>query len=245
MKKDNLVYSIPVKQLPVREQPRELFDCHGAENVSDSTLLAILLRKGIPGKNVTVLADELMQRFGSLSNMAKQSVQDLQAVKGVGKVGAQVLKCALERAVRMGRETARPREKILTPAQAADQVRLQARTLNREVFWVLMLNIRNELKGPPVEVSRGLLDASLVHARDVFKQAIQSGSQAVVLLHNHPSGDPSPSKEDVALTRQLVEAGKIIGIRVLDHVIVGHRKTETEQDYISLRESGLVEFERD
>lgn len=245
MKKDSLIYSIPVKQLPVREQPRELFDQYGAENVSDATLLAIILRKGIPGKNVTAVADELLQKFGSLSSMAKQSVQDLRTVKGVGKVGAQILKSALELAVRMGRETAKPREKILTPAQAAEQVRLQARTLSHEVFWVLMLNIRNELKGPPVEVSRGLLDASLVHARDVFKQAIQSGSQAVILLHNHPSGDPSPSKEDVAITRQLAEAGKIIGIRVLDHVIVGHRKTEAEQDYFSLRESGLVAFERE
>lgn len=245
MKEDNLVYSIPVKQLPVREQPRELFDQYGAENVSDSTLLAIILRKGIPGKNVTALAEELLHTFGNLSNMARQSVADLQAVKGVGKVGAQILKAALELAVRMGRETAAPREKILTPAQAAEQVRLQARMLDRECFWVLMLNIRNELKSPPVEVSRGLLDASLVHAREVFRGAIQSGSQAVILLHNHPSGDPSPSKEDVAITRQLAEAGKIIGIRVLDHVIVGHRKNETEQDYFSLRESGLVEFERD
>ena len=121
-------------------------------------------------------------------------------------------------------------------------MRERLRSREEEAFWVLMLDVKNRMLRQPVEVTKGLLDASLVHPREVFREAIRSTSAAVVLVHNHPSGDPTPSAEDVRITKQLVDAGRIVDIHVLDHVILGQADSQGSPGYFSLSESGLVDF---
>lgn len=232
-----------VKELPERLQPREVFRREGAERVGEDVLLALLLRSGVPGVNVLELARAILQRYGSLTALARASVEELSSFKGVGPVKAQMLKAALELARRIAAEGAAERPAITCPEDAARVLREQARTLDCEVFWILLLDIRNRLLRPPEEVTRGLLNASLVHPREVFRGAIRASAAAILVAHNHPSGDPSPSAEDLAITRQLVEAGRIVGIPVVDHVILG-RRTGSGPDYLSLREAELVNFEK-
>ncbi len=235
-------YPSRVRDLPPRLRPREIMERMGAANVPDQVLLAILLRAGTSGFNVVDLAGHLLVRYQSLTALSMASTEELIEVKGMGPVKAQILKAALELARRLSEEATAENPKISTPEEAARLVRERARTCEEEIFWILLLDTRSRLKRPPVEVSRGLINASLVHPREVFKEAIRTSCAAVILAHNHPSGDPSPSAEDLRVTRQLVEAGKIIEIDVLDHVILGRRRDPDGTDFVSLRESGLVKF---
>jgi DNA repair protein RadC len=229
--------------LPEHERPREMFDRLGAEQVPDKHLLAIILRTGVKGRNVLDLADGLLREYGSFAAMAQASVQDLQNVTGLGPVKAQQLKAVFE----IGRRSSVARQTspllVRTPSETLHALRLHVSAEQRdyETFWVLLLNRRYHLVRPPLEITRGILDASLVHPREVFKEAIRSNSAALILAHNHPSGDPTPSSEDIRITRQLVEAGKIVQIDVLDHLIVGNAHN-AGREYVSLRESGLVNF---
>lgn len=237
------VSAYKVKDVPERERPRELFDRLGAENVSDSVLLAIILRSGVRGANVIDLARNLLQQYGSLTALARAPTQEVQKVPGMGPVKSQVLKAALQLARNMTEETGGDRPFVGTPAEAASVLREQARSLEEEVFWVLLLDTRNRLMVPPQEVTRGILDASLVHPREVFKSAIRHACAAVIIAHNHPSGDPSPSPEDIRVTRQVIEAGRVVEISVLDHLILGRPDGQSGQDFLSLREAGVVSFE--
>lgn len=230
-----------VRDLPESLRPRELLDMHGPGNVQDDVLLAVLLRSGVRGMNVLDLARNLLRRFGSLSGLAMASAGEIAEVQGMGKVKAQVLMSALELGRRMQNEVSPKRIVVKSPADVARVLGDAVFKLEREVFWVLLLDARNGMKGQPVEVSAGLLDASLVHAREVFRNAVRNACGAVILAHNHPSGDTAPSAEDVRITRQLVEAGKVIDIKVLDHVILGGRR-EGGREFLSLREEGLVSF---
>ena len=231
-----------VSDLPLRMQPREAVAQFGVEHVSDDVLLALLLRTGFKGVNVVDLSKGILRRYASLSAIAEASVADLSLIKGVGPVKAQMLKAALELGRRLGMEMQPARMKIATPVDVFTLLRHHALTLGREMFWVLLLNAKNVLMCQPVDVTAGILDASLVHPREVFREAIRSSAAAVVLAHNHPSGDPSPSSEDLKITRQLIEAGRIVDIKVLDHVILGRSGATHKDGYLSLRESGLVEF---
>jgi DNA repair protein RadC len=218
----------------------------GVENVSDAILLAILLRTGSRGVNVMDLAERMLVKHGSLTALSRVSVEELTSditLKGLGRVKAQMIKAALDLARRIADETRDERGGFVrTPEDVAGVMRELARGLDHERFWVLNLDTRNRLKGHPHEISRGILDSSLVHPREVFKPAIQGGCAAIVLVHNHPSGDPTPSAEDIRLTRQLIQAGQIVGIKVLDHMILGRRTPDQFRDFLSLRESGSVEF---
>lgn len=235
-----------VCDLPARLRPREAIERQGVEHVPDAALLAVLLRSGAAGMNVVELAESILKHYGTLTALARVPVEELAAnrkFKGLGKVKAQTLKAALELARRMSDEA---REAgpgfVRSPDDAAGILRASARVLDHERFWTLHLDTRNRVKGGPQEVSRGILDASLVHPREVFKPAIQSGCAALVLVHNHPSGDPTPSAEDVRITRQIVQAGQVVGIKVLDHVVLGRASAERDRDFVSMRESGMVEF---
>lgn len=232
-----------VKELPELLQPREMFRRDGAERVPPEVLLAILLRSGVPGVNVLELARSMLLHFGTLQALAEADIKELSTFKGVGPVKAQMLKAALELSRRIAEEKSADRRALTGPADVSEALRERARALQCEVFWVLLLDTRNRLLRAPGEVSRGLLNASLVHPREVFKDAIRASAAAVIVAHNHPSGDPSPSAEDLAITRQLVEAGRIIGIPVMDHVILG-RPAGSAPGYFSVREAGLVNFEK-
>lgn len=233
-----------VKDMPEADRPRELFDKLGAEQLPDRHLIAIILRSGVRGRNVLDLAEGLLREYGSLTALAAVSADDLAGVKGIGRVRAQVIKSALELGRRASVTQGPATVIVRTPEEAVRTLREHTGVASREVesFWVMLLDIKYRLRRPPLEISRGILDASLVHPREVFKEAIRSSSAALILLHNHPSGDPAPSAEDIRITRQLVEAGRVMDIDVLDHVVVGRGAGGT-RDFVSLRESGLVSFQ--
>lgn len=244
MKSDYIIEETPlrVRDMPERLRPREELDRRGVEHVSDYDLLAIILRSGVRGVNVVALSRQLLKKYGSFTELAKASVDELSAVKGMGKVKAQVLASALEIAKRLSRESIPDRCRVRTPEDAARLLREEARTLEHEVFWALMLDAKNYLKSTPVDITKGLLDASLVHPREVFREAVRSATAAIVLVHNHPSGDCTPSAEDIRITKQLVEAGKIVGIKVLDHVVLGRSGPGGDKNFLSMREEGIVDF---
>ena len=244
---DQLEYSIKaealrVKDMPAQLRPREEFERVGAENVSDAVLLALILRTGTQGMNVVEVSQRLLSTFGSLTALAKASIKELQAVNSIGPVKAQMIKAAMELAQRLTRESVGESPVITTPEQAAAVLRERARILQYEVFWALMLDTKNRLIGEPKQISQGTLNSSLVHPRELFKKAVEHSCAAMILAHNHPSGDPTPSSEDSKVTKQLIGAGHVMGIKVLDHIIVGHRKHSSATDFLSLREAGLVEF---
>jgi DNA repair protein RadC len=192
--------------------------------------------------SVVDLARNLLNDYGSLTALAQASADELSRIRGMGRVKAQVLKSALELSKRLADESTPTRQAIRSPEDAAGVLRERIKTREEESFWVLLLDAKNRLIKAPFEVTRGLLDASLVHPREVFKEAIRSASAAVVLAHNHPSGDPTPSSEDIRITKQLVEAGQIVDIHVLDHVVLGRSSEGNSGDFFSLRESGVVDF---
>ena len=232
-----------VQEMPATRQPREMFDRMGAENVSEETLLALILRSGTQGHNVLDMARGLLDHFGSLSAMRKASREELMTIPGIGPVMSQVLKAALELGHRMGNEFQDELTVVDEPAAAARLLKQEAQSREQEVFWILMLDRKNQLIRPPFEASIGLLDSCLVHPREVFREAIRNSCAGVILAHNHPSGNPEPSPEDIRITRELIKAGKIIDIHVLDHIVIG-KETASEQEYFfSIRESGLVQFE--
>lgn len=232
-----------VRDLPARLRPREEMARRGAANVADDVLLAILLRSGIQGLSVVDLARELLHRYRSLTAMARASVEELAALTGMGPVKAQVLSAAFALAERLAEERAPARQIVRSPDDVVALLREKTRRLEEEVFWTLLLDAKNRLKGAPIPVTRGLLDASLVHPREAFREAVRSSSAAVVFAHNHPSGDPSPSSEDIRITRQLVKAGKVMNIQVMDHIILGEPVDAGDVGFLSMREAGLIEFE--
>ncbi|MDD4101807.1 MAG: DNA repair protein RadC [Kiritimatiellae bacterium] len=239
---------LTVKELPQEMRPREEFQRRGAANVPDEVLLAIILRSGVPGKNVTEMARELLRRYQGLDKLCQVDFEELRSlrIKGLGKVKCMELACALEISRRVT-EHRRQLEKrnddppIRDPESAYRLLAPLARGLQQEIFWALLLNTKNRLIGQPVETSRGLLDTSPVHPREVFTKAVRYSAASVILAHNHPSGDPTPSKEDLDITRRLIEAARIIGIRVVDHLIIG-KPSDTSPGYLSLREQNLVSF---
>ncbi len=236
-----------ISDMPRHFRPREMFERYGAKQVPDEVLLAILIRTGSAGMNALDLARQMLLEYTSLTALARAPASELAGnsrFKGMGPAKAQLLKAALELARRLANENMIEPPSISSPGDAAAILREEARILDHEVFWVLLLDTKNKLMGMPREISRGVLDASLVHPREVFRGAIQTGAAALIALHNHPSGDPSPSAEDVRITRQLVETGRLVDIPMLDHIVLGQRRNGSNQDFVSLRESGLVDFKR-
>ena len=231
-----------VCDMPARLRPREEFERVGAENVSDAVLLALILRTGSTGVNVVEVSRQLLSSFGSLTALARASVKDLQSIDSIGPVKAQMIKASMELAQRLTRESVGENPLVTTPEQAAAVLRERARVLQHEIFWALMLDTKNRLIGEPQTISQGTLNSSLVHPRELFKRALQHSCAAIILAHNHPSGDPTPSAEDIKVTKQLIGAGEVMGIKVLDHIIVGHRRHHADTDFLSLREAGLVNF---
>jgi DNA repair protein RadC len=228
-----------IREMPESDRPRERLKERGAAALTDAELVAILLRTGMKGQSAVQLAQVLIQKFVSLDELARASIEAIAGTKGVGETKAIQLKAGFELARRL---TGRPRDKqpsISSPEDAAAVLREDMRTLDREEFWVLLLNTKNGLiKKCPT--SRGSLNASIVEPREVFKDAIAASAASMILVHNHPSGDPTPSAEDVTVTKRLVKAGELLNISVLDHIILGHRTAGRDHDFASLKELGLM-----
>ena len=230
-----------VCDLPLDVRPREKMEQQGVSALTNEELLAILLGSGTRGFNVLEVARALIKKYGTLTALAEDSAPAFKSIRGIGPTKSKLLKAALELARRMSREKLEDLPLVRTPEDVGRVLGEEARGRGQEVLWLLPLDVKYRLKRRPVAITLGLADASLAHPREVFREAIACGSSAVVLAHNHPSGDPTPSAEDIRLTRELVAAGKVVGIPVLDHVILG-RPDNAGRSHVSLREAGLVEF---
>ena len=227
-----------LKDQPASERPRERLREKGADSLSHGELVAILLRTGLKGANVVDLGKQLVNRYRTLDALAKASWQDLAKEPGIGPDKAVTLVAAFSLARRLVEEMCGESPVLDTPEAVANLMREQTRLRNGEMFQVLLLNTRRRLIGKPAKVADGTLDTILVHPREVFRPAIEANAAAVVLVHNHPSGDPTPSEADIKVTRDLIRAGQLLKIEVLDHVIIGRATQERPKDYVSLRELG-------
>jgi DNA repair protein RadC len=225
-------YRLPVKEWPESEQPREKLMKHGAEQLSTAELLAILLRVGVKGQDVVSLASHLLVAFGGTLGLYRAGWQDLATVHGMGEAKAVTVRAALELGRRILQAEELDRLQVRSPADVAGLLQIQMGMLEQEHLKVVLLNTKNHVMGVR-EVYRGSVNSSQIRTAEVFRDAIKENCPSIVVAHNHPSGDPTPSPEDVRVTRDLVAAGKLLDIEVLDHLVIGRNR------YISLRQKKL------
>lgn len=226
-----------LKDQPLSERPRERLIEKGADALSPGELVAILLRTGLRGANVLDIGKSLVEKYGSLEALARASVDDLCAVKGIGPDKAVTLVAAFTLARRMAEELRREAPLLDNAEAVANLMREDNRRRGVESFQVILVNTRRRFMSV-VKIADGTLDTILVHPREVFKPALAANASAIILTHNHPSGDPTPSEADIKVTRDLIRAGQLMKIEVLDHVIMGSRDAARDRDYVSLRELG-------
>ena len=226
-----------LKDQPASERPRERLVERGPDALTHAELIAILLRTGLKGANVVRVGENLLRKFGSLNGLALASVDELKQISGVGPDKAATLVAAFALARRMEQERLAESPVLDNPVTVVQFMRETNRLLNVESFQVLLLNVRKKLIRSE-EISQGLLDTILVHPREVFRAAIAANAAGVVLIHNHPSGDPAPSEADIKVTRDLIRAGQLLKIEVVDHVIIGRATPDRAKDWSSLRELG-------
>ena len=226
-----------IRDMPEQERPRERLVALGAEALRHAELIAIMLRTGMKGVSAIEIAEQLLRKFVTLDGLARASLAELSQIKGVGRDKAIALKAAFTLAQRMAKELRAEAPLMETPEQIADLLREENRFLEVETFQAVLLNTRRRLIRVE-KLSQGTLDTILVHPREVFRAAIAANAACVVLVHNHPSGDPTPSEADIKATRDLIRAGQLLKIEVLDHVILGRATAERPRDYASLRELG-------
>jgi DNA repair protein RadC len=225
--------SFTIHDLPVSERPRERLQKLGAEALSAQEILALILGRGIAGESVAVTAQRLLNQFGSIKGMAGASLEELAQVRGIGAAKASQIKAAFELANRLdGYPESGNKPVVKTPDEVVRLVKGRLKGKKREHFLVILLDTRGQLIKIS-EISIGSLDSSIVHPREVFKEALSASAASVIFAHNHPSGDPEPSEDDVKLTERLANAGEVMGIDVLDHVIIG------DKTYLSLKREGL------
>ena len=229
--------SLKLKDQPASERPRERLAALGADALSHAELIAILLRTGLKGMNAVEVGKTVLQKFGTLQALAQARPSDLQKVKGIGRDKAVTLVAAFALARKMAGELQIESPVLDNPEAVVRLLRESNLAKQVETLQVLLLNTRRRLIRIE-EISDGTLDTILVHPREVFKCAIAANAAAIVLAHNHPSGDPAPSEADVKVTRDLIRAGQLLKIEVIDHIILGRASTERAKDYSSLRELG-------
>jgi len=226
--------SFTIHDLPVSERPRERLQKFGVEALSVQEILAIILGRGTAGESVTVTVQRLLSQFGNLNGIANASIEELSKVKGIGIAKASQIKASFELANRRGDYVELlDKQPMVNPDKVFNMVKSKLKDKKKEYFLTLLLTTRNQLI-KTAEISIGSLDTSIVHPREVFKEAIAASAASLILVHNHPSGDPKPSEDDISLTRRLIETGEIIGIEVLDHLIVG------DERYVSLKKEGII-----
>lgn len=222
-----------ISDMPEIERPRERFTKVGADSLSTTELIAIVMGTGRPGVSAVTLAERVLVHTGGLRELLDVDVAELKQVSGVGTVKAVTILAAIELGRRLVASEAVLPAKISSPEDAAAYLMERLRFLRKEHFVTLHLDTKHQVVGEEV-VSIGSLNASIAHPREIFRTALKRNAAAIVCAHNHPSGDPSPSPEDVMVTERLIAAGKILGIEVLDHIVFGDKR------YISLRERGLI-----
>jgi DNA repair protein RadC len=225
-------YHPTIKELPSDERPRERLLHYGAGNLSNAELLAIILRTGARDENVVRVAQRILIRFGGLPGLARAGPTELTNEKGLGPAKAAQIKAAFELGRRLLATTDKERAQIRSPADAANLVMSEMGFLEQEELKIMLLDTKNHVLETPT-IYRGSLNTSLIRVGELFRAAVRANSASLIVVHNHPSGDPTPSPEDVAVTKQIVEAGQLLDVEVLDHLIIGG------QQFVSLKERGL------
>jgi DNA repair protein RadC len=226
-------YTVAIRELPAEERPRERLMKYGSSAVSTAELLAIQIRIGTKERSALGLAELLLSQFGGLRGIANASIEELSRVKGIGPVKAVEIAASVELGKRLAALSDDEKPVVRSPQDIVNLLMPELRDAKREHFKSALLDTKNRVM-KIVTVSIGTLDSSLVHPREVFKDAIISSASSLIVAHNHPSGDPTPSNEDVRVTRRLLEAGQLLGIDLLDHIVLGDNR------FISLKERGLM-----
>jgi len=224
--------SFTVHDLPRTERPRERFALYGPEALSAYELLAIILGNGVKGESVLLVAQKVLKVFGNLKGLSQASIEELSRVKGIGLARAIQIRAIFE----LGKRIEQNQDEKIVISNPADVAKIVSPRLNhkqKEHFLLLSLDPRNTVKKIS-EITVGILDSSLIHPREVFKEAIQSLASSIILVHNHPSGNPDPSEADIEITKKMVETGSIVGIQVLDHIITAN------QGFYSFQENGFI-----
>jgi len=226
--------SFTVHDLPLSERPRERLSKLGSEALSSQEILALILGRGIKGESVIVTSQKLLSKFGNLKNLASASIEELTQIKGIGPAKAAQIKATFELSKRLENSSGEATKiTVKSPEDVVKTARNLLKGKKKEHFLVICLDTRNHLIKTST-VSIGSLDCSIVHPREVFKDAISSSAASVIFIHNHPSGDPTPSEDDIKMTKRLIEAGEIIGIEVLDHIII------CDSEHLSMKAKNLV-----
>jgi DNA repair protein RadC len=225
-------YHLRIRDLPAGERPRERLRARGAAALSNAELLAILLRTGTQEESVLNLAARLLSRFQGLPGLARASFGELCAQSGMGEAKAAQLQAALELGRRLLSLGPGERVVVSSPQDIANLLMAEMGFLEQEHLRLVLLNTKNQVMGIP-EVYRGSVNTSLIRVAELFREAVRENCPALIVVHNHPSGDPTPSAEDIAVTEQMVAAGKLLDIEVLDHLVIGGQR------YVSLKERGV------
>jgi DNA repair protein RadC len=226
-------YSPTIKELPTNERPRERLHAYGAQALTTAELLAILIRVGNGERSAVSLGEFLLAEFGSIKGVATASLEQLAAVKGLGQAKAAQIKAAIEFGNRLALFTEDARPSIGGPRDVSNLLMPDLRYQKKEHLKSLLMDTKNRVLAIRT-VSIGDLSSSIVHPREVFKDAVLASAASIIVAHNHPSGDPTPSSEDVAVTKRLIQAGEIMGIDLLDHIVLG------DGVFVSLKERGLI-----
>lgn len=229
---EGLQANFTIKELPAEERPREKLLKKGSKYLTTAELLALIIRTGTKKRTAVELAQKLLSFYGGLEGLQDLSCEELKKIKGIGTAKAAQINAVTELSRRISALSNEKRDLVSNPIQAADFLAGEMRFLKQEVLRVILLDVKNKVIAAP-EISRGGLSSSIVHPREVFKEAIRRSSAAMILVHNHPSGDPTPSADDLSITKKLVKTGKIIGIEVIDHIIIAGDK------YLSFKEKAL------
>lgn len=225
-------YNYTIKELPAEERPREKLVQFGAEKLSNAELLALIIRTGCREKSAIKLARDILGFVGGLEFLNDISVEEISEIRGIGTAKATQIRALIELSKRFVAAGENNKIKLKSPHDVLNFVRPELQYATQEIFKVILLDVKNQLIAIP-EISRGILNQSLVHPREVFREAIRRSSAAVILVHNHPSGDPEPSDDDIKITQKLSAAGELLGIEVLDHLIIG------KGEYVSMKEKQL------
>ena len=224
--------SYRITDLAESDRPRERLARLGPQALNSAELLAILIRVGVKGENAVQVGQRLLQTFGGIRGLHKATFEEVKSQRGLGEAKAASIKAAIELGRRLSLEAPEERPVIHSPADAAALVMYEMSALEQEHLRVMLLDTRNQVIDI-VELYHGSLNISMIRVGEVFKPAVRRNSASIIVVHNHPSGDPTPSPDDVAVTRAIIEAGKLLDIEVLDHLVIGQGK------YVSLKERGL------
>jgi DNA repair protein RadC len=224
---------LKIMDLPENERPRERLFRYGPESLSNSELLALILRSGNSGENIINLCNRILKEAGGLNGLLNSNAQEFMKLKGIKEAKAAQLLALAEITKRFRTYKSGEEYKINSPSDAAYMVMETMRNLKQEVLKIILVNTKNKVILTK-DVSMGSINSSIVHPREVFMEAVRRSAASIVICHNHPSGDPTPSSEDINITHRLKECGKLLGIELLDHIIIGNGT------YISLKEKGIL-----